>query len=144
MTIKNMFYRGLFSLCCLLCVTPVIAQTALPIGQTLQIKTYLNKIKNNPSWLLVIRDVETGQVLPYIFDFRQRTNTWAAFTLSHSYRVTASELTFRSHHTINNFCHLEDGIISGKSLFITLSGRLTPSLTGLTCQVLKYPNLPLE
>jgi len=112
-----------------------------PLGQTLQIYTHFHSILGKPSWLLVVRDVETGQVSPYLFDLRHNNNFWVAFTYGHSYRVTASTLKFGAYAEINNFCRLENGILSGKSLYITLSGKLTPDPKSSKCYVTKYRDM---
>lgn len=50
---------------------PLFSQAQIPLGQTLQINTHFNHIYGEPVWLLVLRDVQTGQVLPYIFDLKK-------------------------------------------------------------------------
>jgi len=112
------------------------AQT--PLGQTLQINTRFRSIIGKPTWLLIIRDIDTGIVLPYLFDIRNNQDFWVAFTFARDYRVTVSELKFGPFAVIHNFCHLEDGILSGKSMIITLTGDLTPSRQTAKCHVLKY------
>lgn len=112
------------------------------MGQTLQIYTHFHSIVGKPSWLLIIRDVNTGQVSPYLFDLRHNNNFWVAFTYGHTYRITASTLKFGPYAEINNFCHLEDGILSGKSLYMTLSGNLTPDRQNSRCYVMKYADTP--
>lgn len=109
-----------------------------PLGQTLQIYTHFKKILGKPSWLLIVRDVDTGQVSPYLFDLKHNDNFWVAFTYGHSYRVTASTVKFGAFAEINNFCNLEDGILSGKSMYITLSGSLTPDRNTSKCFVSKF------
>lgn len=110
------------------------------IGQTLQVNTHFTSIIGNPTWLLIIRDVNTGVVLPYVFDIRNNDNFWVAFTVGRSYRITASTLKFGPFAKINNFCHLENGIITDKSFWITLSGELSPNPKSFKCNVTKYLN----
>jgi len=111
-----------------------------PFGQNLQINTRLTSIVGKPTWLLMIREVETGLVSPYIFDIKNNDNFWIAFTWGHSYRITASTLQFGPYAVIKNFCRLESGILSGESMVITLKGKLTPYRGSSQCFVQKYKN----
>ena len=110
------------------------------ISQTLQINTHFRNIIGKPTWLLIVRDVNSGEVRPYLFDIRNNDNFWVAFTSGRSYRVTVSNLTFGPYAIINNFCRLEDGILNGQSMVITLSGDLTPVPETSSCNVLLYNN----
>lgn len=114
------------------------AENSLENTQTLQIYTHFRSIVGKPTWLLIIRDVNTGLVSPYVFDIQNNDNFWVAFTYGHNYKITASTLSFGRNAVINNFCHLENGILSGKSMYMTLTGVLTPNPRTLHCNVLKY------
>lgn len=117
------------------------SENSLEQTQTLQIYTNFKSIIGKPSWLLIIRDVETGLVSPYLFDIRNNDNFWVAFTYGHHYRITASTLQFDGRAVIKNFCRLESGIISGKSMYMTLSGVLTPDPHTFKCNVMKYGDM---
>jgi hypothetical protein len=139
MAIKKICQTVLLSTC-LLSMLNVHAQDS-PFGQTFQINTRLNSYVGKPSWLLIIRDVETGQVLPYLYDFNGTENFWVGFTYAHSYQITVSELEFGPPNaTIHNFCHLQDGILDHQSFTINLSGDLTPNRRTSFCHVFKYKN----
>lgn len=112
------------------------------LGQTLQVYTHFTSVVGKPTWLLTIRDEQSGQVLPYIFDIRNNNNFWVAFTAGHTYRVTISSLDFGPYAKIKNFCHLENGIITRKSMWITLSGELSPDPNRVRCHVTKYQSIP--
>jgi hypothetical protein len=118
------------------------AKAQFSLGQTIQIYTHFQTVIGKPTWLLIIRDVSNGQVLPYVFDIRNNDNFWLALTLGHSYRVTVSNLKWGERTVINNFCHLENGVLSGKSMFLTLTGKLTPNPGSSSCHILKYNGLP--
>lgn len=107
-------------------------------GQTLQVQTHFRSVLGNPTWLLIVREMETGRILPYQFDIEENNNFWVAFTAGHSYQVTVSEVTFGPYAKIKNFCRLQNGVISGKSMWIVLSGRLTPNRYQSHCTVTKY------
>lgn len=109
-----------------------------PLGQVIQINTNFKSIAGKPSWLLIIRNEETGQIFPYIFDVKTRDNYWLAFTYGRSYRITASKLTFGPYAVIHNFCKLEDGILSGKSMIISVTGNLTPVSATSNCNVMRF------
>lgn len=113
------------------------------IGQTIQIHTFFTSIYGSPTWVLIVRDVRTGQVLPYVFDFYNEENFWVAFTAGRAYRIMASNLKFGPYAVVNNFCHLENGIIDGESYIVTLKGQLSPDPRSYRCFVEKYKNLPL-
>jgi hypothetical protein len=110
-----------------------------PFGQTFQINTHLNSFVGKPSWLIIIRDVTTGQVLPFLYDFNTTENFWLGFTFAHAYQVTVSDLEFGPPNTvIHNFCHLQDGILDRESFTINLTGDLTPNRHTSFCHIFKY------
>lgn len=109
-------------------------------GETLQIATHFDDIMGSPTWLLILRDVNSGEVFPYLFDIKNNNNYWVAFTTGRSYRVTASTLTFGPYAKIKNLCNLENGILNGKSLGISLSGTLSPNPHQFRCRVMPYNN----
>jgi hypothetical protein len=111
-------------------------------GQTVQINTRFNIVYGKPSWLIIIRDEDTGRILPYIFDVQNNDNFWIALTAGRSYRITASTLSFGPFAEIHNFCYLEDGILTAKSMFISLSGDLSPIRNSSNCRVMKYNDVP--
>ncbi len=111
------------------------------MGQVLQINTHFKTLYGKPSWLLIVRDVETGLVTPYQFDIHKEDNYWVAFTYGHTYRVTASSLTFGTYAKIKNFCKLEDGILAGQSMVIRLTGVLSPVTNTYHCHVSKYKDM---
>jgi hypothetical protein len=121
---------------------PADAGTGNPMGQTLQITTRFHSITGKPVWLLVMRDADTGVVVPYMFDIRNNDNFWLAFSFGRNYIVTASTLKFGPFAVIHNFCHLENGILSAKSMIITLSGDLTPVPLTFKCHVVKFATSP--
>ena len=112
------------------------------IQQTVQIYTHFKSILGQPTWLVILRDAESGQILPYQFDIKNNDNFWLAFASERSYRITVSRLKFGNFAAINNFCGLENGILSGKSLFITLTGDLTPDAASSKCTIMKYNDTP--
>lgn len=139
MAIKKICQVG-FLLVCLVSSFHVSAETLLS-GDSIQIYTEFRSIVGKPSWLLILRDEETGQVLPYVYDIHNNDNFWIALAMSHHYRVTASTMSFGP-CVIHNFCHLEDGIISWHSMSITLKGSLTPNRYTSHCYIQRYKNLP--
>lgn len=120
-------------------------------GQTIQIHTRLHSFIGKPSWTLIIRDLDNGQNLPYLFDLSRGDNHWVVFTYSRNYLITASRMqieTFRSrwnrykNYRMANFCNLESNgrIIRGKSMYITIEGDLSPYANTFTCNVSSYPD----
>lgn len=115
------------------------------LGQNIQISADLSGYTGKPSWLLVVRDVDHNQTIPYVFDFRKNNNFWFVFTYSQNYLITASTLQFSPYHSmpdysqrkIKNFCHLESHghIMRGESLQITITGKLTPYSDTFKCHV---------
>ena len=118
------------------------------IGQTIQITTQLHSFVGNPSWLLIIRDLDNDENIPYLYDFRKGDNYWLALTYGHHYLITVSSMKFDPYaRKINNFCHLESNgrIARGESLYITINGDLSPNTNTFTCHVLRYvdPNFTI-
>ncbi len=137
-----MKYRCLLLTCLLTLVSPFTFANPDEdnFGQTIQINTQLHSYLGQPSWLLVIRDLDHGQNIPYLYDFQGGQNFWLAFTYGRNYLITASTLTFNPYgKTVNNFCGLESRgrIIRGQSLFITLRGDLIPHSTTFQCNLMK-------
>ena len=118
------------------------AQADDSVGQVLQINTHFRTVYGKPTWLLIVRDVETGLVSPYLFDIHKTDNYWVAFTYGHTYQVTASNLTFGPLAKIKNFCNLESGTLAGQSMTITLTGALAPVKRSYRCHVARYQNMP--
>lgn len=127
-------------LCCLV---------SLAHAQVIQINTQLYSFVGKPSWLLVIRDLDHGQTIPYVFDIRKGSNFWIAMTYGHNYLITASTLQFSPYKQdpyntkhISNFCHLESHgrVIKGDSFFVTVSGNLTPRINTFNCTVSQFPD----
>jgi len=132
MMLSRMF--SLLFLCCLL-VPPAFSQ------ETVQINTSFRYFLGKPTWLLILRDVDSGVVLPYIYDIRSGDNFWLAFSSGRNYQVQASLMQFPPYDAeIRNFCRLEDGILRGQSLFVTVTGALTPDRRASHCHVKKYPS----
>jgi hypothetical protein len=118
---------------------PVYAQADDGFGQTIQIYTHFHSVIGNPEWLLIIRDLDHDQVIPYLYEVKQGDNFWLAFTDSRNYRITVSSLRFNpSRRKINNFCSLESGTIKGESLYITINGKLSPNPDTFECHVSRY------
>ncbi len=117
------------------------AQNSIDQTQTFQIYTHFQSVLGHPTWLLILRDVETGLVSPYVFDIRNNDNFWLALSYGHHYRVTNSSLKFGKYAVIHNFCHLENGILSYQSMFITLTGVVTPDPETSNCYVKQYKDI---
>lgn len=117
---------------------PALAQ----MGPTVQINTNFKSIEGNPTWLLILRDVDTGRVIPYMYNLTNNDAFYIALAWSHNYRITVSKISWGPCKYIDNFCDLENGVLSGKSVIVRLSGRLTPHRGTATCVVRKYKDLP--
>lgn len=140
MAVKKRFQRVIIFLSVLLFTFSAWADN--PFGETLQIYTHFRLVLGKPEWVLILRDAESGQVLPYVFNIRNNENYWVAFSFGHSYRVVSSSLKFGTYAVIHNFCHLENGILTGQSMQINLKGVLTPDPNSIKCSVIKFRGLP--
>jgi hypothetical protein len=109
-------------------------------GHTIQLQTNLRSFVGKPSWLIIIRDIDHNQVIPYLYDFENESNAWIAFTYSKNYLITVSELSFSpSGRKIKNFCQLESmGAVQHGSIQVYLTGKLTPREYTSSCQILKF------
>jgi len=131
MSVKQLIKFGLIIVCC---AANQLANSAVPaIGIDAHFR---NHITGNPTWLLILRDENSGKTTPQLFTFNDRLSGWAFLAPGRDYRVTVSQLSFDNKNVINNFCQIQDGNLSGKSMLIRLSGTL--SLNGTTCHILKY------
>lgn len=136
---KALFFIGLAA-------TNLMGQAALAqpmdnFGETIQISTHLHSYRDQPSWLLIIRDIDHGQVIPYIFDINSVSNSWIAFTYGRNYVITVSEMQFSpSGKTTKNFCNLESlgAIQRSVSMSVHISGKLTPNSGSYSCNVTKF------
>lgn len=133
---------------------PSYSQNNDGLGQTIQINTQLDSFVGRPSWVIIIRDIDHNQNIPYIYDFTTEDNFWVAFTYGRQYLITASELQFSpyrsnpyasyshyySERKIHNFCHLESQgrIMRGESMSVMLTGKLTPNTDTYSCTVSQY------
>ena len=131
----------------LLALSPATQAMEDGIGQTIKIHTHLDSFIGRPSWLLMIRDIDHNQNVPYVYDFTDGNNFWLAFTYSRNYLIIASTLQFAPYkanpyrtRTIRNFCGLESSgrINRGISIHVTLTGNLTPDTNTFQCNVLRY------
>lgn len=106
---------------------------------TLQIHVNLKSFVGNPSWLLMIRDLEHNQNIPFLYDFTNKTHYWTAYSTGKNYLIVGSTLQFNKPHkkSIENFCSLESNgrIVRSKNMVIQISGTLKPNSTDLKCSV---------
>jgi hypothetical protein len=117
------------------------------LGNSIQIYTRLHSYMGRPSWLLIIRDIDNGQNIPYLYDISRGDNFWMAFTFSRNYVITTSKLSFSpfrhnpyGNKVIHNFCNLESNgrVIRGQSMQVRINGDLTPDTRTYTCSVARY------
>lgn len=119
------------------------------LGQTIQIYTRFHSFVGKPSWLIIIRDLDNDQNMPYVFDITRGDNVWLLFTHARNYLISVSSLqisTYQSRYNdygsykINDFCHLESHgrIIHGESLYITIDGDLSPNTDTVRCHVSRF------
>lgn len=139
--------RRLLVLTFLFIASNIVAQPEYQFGQYLQISTKLRNFDGRPSWLIIIRDVDHNQNIPYLYDFERGENAWLAFTYGRNYLIIASIMSFSPYQNdpyctkkIYNFCNLESHgrIIRGQSIRIRLKGELTPNRNRFSCHVNYY------
>lgn len=116
-----------------LCITKSLA---MPV---VQIQGDLRTVSGNPRWLILLRNPDNGSTTPWMYDVKQAVNHWVILPGSHAYQIVASELLFNDRTIFHNFCGIEDGVITGKSMQITLSGQLSPTTDTIRCHVISYP-----
>lgn len=150
MKLKKLNIYGVLFL--FLSTIPFVSYADDGLGQLIHINTRFSSLVGRPSWLIVIRDIDHGQNLPFIYDITRSENAWVLATSGRNYEILASTLQFAPYRydvknnrytqrTVNNFCGLESRgrIIRGESMTITVSGRLTPNTNTFSCNVLRYP-----
>jgi len=109
--------------------------TARPL---IQIEGQLKEIKANPSWFILLRNVDTGSIVPWMLDLQGPFVHWSVFPEGHDYQIIASEMRFNDNTVLHNVCDIEDGIVSGRSLQITLKGQLTPTSDTFDCRKMSW------
>lgn len=144
---KNFLYIAMWFLC--VAFSSSHAQEGDGFGQIIQIHTRFHSFIGKPTWLLIIRDLDHDQTIPYLYDIRRGDNQWLAFTYGRDYLITVSKLSteiynahynkFRQYKT-NDFCDLESNgrIMRGESIIINIEGDLSPDSNTYTCHVLRY------
>lgn len=125
------------------------------LGQTIQINTRFRSFVGRPAWTLIVRDLENGQNIPYLYDITKGGNFWIALTYGREYVITVSKMQFSPYRynpdciyepfcsrEINNFCHLESNghIMRGQSIIIWIDGDLTPYTNTYRCHIRRYPD----
>jgi len=124
-----------------------VQSSSAGVGQTIQISTQLESFTGKPSWLLMIRDIDNNENIPYVFDFISGYNYWVAATHGHNYVIIASTLQFAPYKSdpyrtkvIRNFCNLESHgrIAHGESVTVTISGKLSPNTDNYICNVTRF------
>lgn len=121
------------------------------LGQVIQINTRFHSFVGQPSWTLIIRDIDHNQNMPYLFDITRGDNHWVVFTYGRNYLITVSRLqmaTYQSRcntykqYRMNDFCQLESHgrIVRGESMYITIEGDLSPYTNTFSCQISTYPD----
>src|SRR5579862_8512330 len=76
-----------------------LAQSEDNVLQLINIETHLHSFVGKPSWLLMIRDLDHNENVPYLFEIRRGENFWVAPIASQHYLILASTLkihTYRS------------------------------------------------
>lgn len=135
-------------LCLCLLMTSAFAQDH-GVGQTIQLYTRISSFVGQPTWLLMIRDVDHNQNIPYVFNITSGNNFWVAMTYGRNYLITASTLQFSPYRyypgntkRINNFCQLESNgrIVRGESMHVTVTGDLSPYNQQYDCSVSRFPD----
>lgn len=140
MALKTVCQCGILLLSAFLAILPAHADN--PFGQFISINTHFGCVSGSPRWLLILRDIDTGQVIPYVYDIHSENNAWVAFTYGRTYQITVSTLTFGPLAVLHNFCGLENLSFRDTSLHIRLTGALTPDRFGFQCRRNLFKNMP--
>lgn len=101
-------------------------------SQTIKIRTDFTKMSKPASWLIIVKDVDSPAVYPYLFDLTKEANTIVIFTNARNYRVISVVQFPHAHRQISNYC-LPQAIISDLSLEVTVKGDLSPNRATSDC-----------
>jgi len=118
---------------------------SLPSYAQIEIRTRFSSFVGKPTWLLTVRDVESGESHPYLFDIRRGENYWVVPNYGY-YLITISNVRINTYdakynrykkYEIKNFCHLESRgrIIHGDSMLITIDGSLSKNSNDYRCKI---------
>lgn len=104
----------------------------------IQIESQLTAIQDNPTWLILLSNVDDGSIIPWMHEFSSSKSYWLVFPEGRDYRIVASELRFAHNTVFSNFCNLQDGILSNQSMQVFLRGKLNPAGDALDCRVTSW------
>lgn len=118
------------------------------LGQMIQITTSFPHAYHNARWILVIRDVDHHQRIPYSFDMQKGQHQWMVFTYSKHYRILSSTFYADANNKldqpkpvrIKNFCQLKghNSILSSRSMHIYINGDVLSDPEAAFCQISTY------
>ena len=124
--------QGLLVTALLCAAFPALARPVI------QVQGQLTGIEDSPTWLILLSNVDDGSIIPWMHDFGQGRSDWLVFPEGHDYRIVASELRFAHNTVFPNFCSLQDGILSDRSVQIFLRGKLSPAMDSFNCHVFSF------
>lgn len=135
---KTHFLQGILAFCILL----GHEAEALP-RNTISMGTQLSQIDDYPTWLIELRNFETGSLVPWQYNFQKYANNqWIVIPEGAEYQITASEIHFLNGAVFYNVCDLEHRTFLHQSIALDLSGQLTPESATLLCRVRINSNTP--
>ncbi len=118
------------------CSCSIYAQESM----TIQINTHFKEIEGKPSWLLIVYDLDSSAVYPYLFDINERNNHFTIYTNSMNYRLVSIMQFSKEDKKIANFCNLPADRISRESLTITIDGTLSSTPNTSNCLTRRWKN----
>jgi len=140
----------IFILLCFIIINGTLNTAISQINSsTIEIRTRFASFVGKPSWLLTIRDVDSGETYPHLFDISKGENNWVIPTHGYNYLITVSNLRFNTYdakyndyrqYEIKNFCGLESRgrIVHGKSALIIIDGNLSKNSNGYRCKIQRF------
>ena len=122
----------------MLLLTPFTASHA-DVSQIIQIHTRFTKVWDTASWLVIVHDLDSSGVYPYVFDLVDADNFFLIYTNARNYRLDSVLQFDLSQQKFHHFC-LPTQNITGKSLIVYLRGNLTADPATLDCNITQFKN----
>ena len=119
-----------------------LCQSYAAVSHTIQIHTHFTRVIGSPTWIVIIHDMDSSAVYPYLFNIIEPDNFFLIFPNAKNYYIVSILQFDFLNKKIENFCHLSQGMMSGVSMDVTLKGTLTPNPSTSQCYVLKYKDMP--
>lgn len=112
-----------------------------PATQAIQLVVQLQELSGNPTYWMVVQNVDTGEVTPFMYPLNQANDEHLFETTGSNYKILA--LQIQSQTGVSTPCQLDQKIVENEATRVIISGSLTQTAQ-LSCNYSYVPALPLN